>query len=367
MRVPVIRACATARLGTAVLLALSLAACSGPTEQPAALPLPDLPTIAVARDSGADGLSWDGVVQAVEQSVLSAQTSGRVLELAVDVDRRVARGALLLRLTAEEQKASADTANAQLRAAEAQLVDAASRYRRAGELVGRKLIAQDDFDRVRAAHDAAQAERDAAAARLAQARQQLGYTEVRAPYAGIIAVRHVEPGETVVPGQPLFTLYAPGALRLEVEVPQADADRIKAHPAASVMLPDGRESKATEVLVFPRADPQAHSTTVRVMLPALSPAPRPGQIAKVRFAASAGQGQIRLPEAAILRRGELVAAYVIDGESIVQRQLRVGDSRDGQVTVIAGLVPGEQVAADALGALAAQRALRERATRSHRD
>ena len=113
------------------------------------------------------------------------------------------------------------------------------------------------------------ASRDAASAQLAQAEQQLDYTVVRAPYAGMIAARHVELGETVAPGQPLFTLYAPGALRLEVQVPQADADALRPEAAATVTLPDGRAVPAAKVIVYPSADPLAHSTTVRVMLPAM--------------------------------------------------------------------------------------------------
>jgi RND family efflux transporter MFP subunit len=341
----------------AALAALALAACGGgPAEQSAASP-PKLAAITVAAGDGAGGVAWDGVVQAVEQAVLSAQTSGRVAALAADVDQHVARGALLLRLTGEEQGAGVETARAQLRAAEAQLADAAARFARASDLVGRQLVSRDEFDRVRATHDAALANRDAAVAQLAQLQQQLGYTQVRAPYAGIIAARHVELGETVLPGQPLYTLYAPGQLRLEVQVPQADSDAIRRNAAATITLSDGREVAAAKVLVFPGADPLAHSTTVRVLLPALDAPPRPGETAKVRFAAAAGPAGIWLPAAAVVERGEIAAAYVLQEDGIVMRQLRVGRRAGDRLEILAGLTPGEHVAADPLAAL---QALRER-------
>lgn len=345
---------------------LVVAGCGGrEAAAPVAAPLPQLETLTVAAGGEAGGIRWDGVVQAVEQSVLSAQTAGRVTSLTADVDQRVARGEVLLRLTAVEQQAAVDTAAAQLRAAEAQLVDAASRFRRASELVGGQLISADEFDRVRAARDAAQASRDLAEAQLAQARQQLDYTSVAAPYAGIIATRHVELGETVAPGMPLFTLYAPGALRLEVQVPQADAAAIRAQPAARVTLADGRELEAARVTVFPSADPQAHSVAVRVLLPSLAEPPRPGQTAKVSFAAAAGPAGIWVPASAVIQRGELSAAYVLDAGELVLRQLRLGREQGGRLEVIAGLAAGEQVAADPGAALAALRAQREAAGSTH--
>jgi len=343
------------RITLLAALTLGLVACGGKPSSPAESALPELATLSVAAGDGAAGPRWDGVVQAVEQALLSAQTSGRVTELAADVNQRVARGAVLLRLTGEEQSAAADTARAQLHAVEAQLADAANRFRRASELVERQLISRDEFDRVRAAHDSTMANRDAAAALLAQAEQQLRYTVVRAPYDGIIAARNVELGETVAPGQPLYTLYAPGQLRLEVQLPQANTEVLRKQAAAVVTLPDGSEVQAVKVIVYPSADPQAHSTTVRVMLPALEVAPRPGQTLKVQFPGTTGPGGIWLPVSAVVERGELSAAYVVNADGIVLRQLRLGRHSDGRVQIIAGLVPGERVASDPLAAMQAMR------------
>ncbi len=346
---------------TAALALLALAACGqGQQAAPSAPPVPHVPTLRIAADDAAGGVMWDGVVQAQEQAMLSAQTGGRVVRLAADVDQRVNRGATLLRLTDEEQRAAAEAASAQLRAAEAQLADAQARFRRASELVGDQLISRDEFDRVRAAHDAASATRDAAAAGLVQARRQLDYTTVAAPYDGIVAQRFVELGETVTPGQALFTLYAPGRLRVEVQLPQAEAEAVRAAPSARVWLADGREIVPSQVIVYPAADPQAHSNTVRLLLPALAErAPRPGQTVKVRFDAAAGEGGIWLPASAVVLRGELAAAYLVREDGIVLRQLRLGRSHAGRVEVIAGLAAGDAVATDPATALQALRASRQ--------
>lgn len=335
-----------------MLLALIvLAACGGRSASAVKPASPDLATITVATIDSAGGVAWDGVVQAVEQSVLSAQTSGRITVLRADVDQQVSAGAVLLQITNAEQSAAVQMAQAQLQSSQAQLIDARNRFERASTLVERQLISRDDFDRVKSAFDAASAAVQAAQGQLVQARQQLAYTTVRAPYAGTVSARNVELGETVAPGQPLFTLYAPGALRLEVQVPQAIAEAIRSKAQATVSLADGREVAAAKVIVFPSADSLAHSNAVRVLLPALSPAPRPGQTAKVRFAGAAGPGHIWLPASAVVTRGELTGVYVVSESGVTLRQLRPGGTQGGSVEVLAGLSPGEHVAADPVAAL----------------
>jgi RND family efflux transporter MFP subunit len=319
---------------------------------------PAIATLEVGAAGLASARGWDGVVEAVQQAQLSAQTAGRVAAVLVDVNDRVAAGAVLLRLTAFEQQAGVDTAQAQLKSAEAQLAEAESRYRRAAELIARQLISRADHDLAVAGRDTAIAARDAARAQLQQAQQQSAYTVVRAPYAGIVSTRQVEPGEVVAPGQPLLGLYAPGALRVEVQVPQTQAVAIRAAGNAKLVLADGRELAAKSITVFPSADPLTHAVGVRVLLPALSPAPQPGTTAKVIFPVAGGATTLRVPASAVAQRGEVSAVYVLSGTKLSLRQLRLGERQGDAVAVIAGLAPGEHIAVDPVAAaqwLVAQR------------
>ncbi len=342
---------------------LALAACG--SDQPAAVPaLPkDLATFTVATGDALPGRGWDGVVEAVRRADLAAQTAGRVSAVAVDVNDRVKAGDVLLRITATEQEAGANAARAQLRAAEASAIEAEQNWRRYAALADGQYVSKAQIDQARAARDSAQAARNAAAAVLAQASQQAAYTVVRAPFDGVVARRDVEPGETVAPGAPLASVYAPDALRIEVAVPQTRADAIRRDPSAQVVLADGRRLAPAEVIVFPAADPASHSVNVRVALPALDPLPAPGTTAKVVFAAEAvdaggAKGGVRVPASSIAQRGELSVAYVVSDGRLLLRQLRLG-ARDGDaVEVIAGLQAGEVVAADPVAAtkvIAAQR------------
>lgn len=347
----------------ASLLAMSLAACGG-TEPVKLPPLPDVSTFEVSATNGARGRGWDGVVEAVRRADLGAQTAGRVTAVEVDVNDRIAAGDVLLRISAVEQDAGANAARAQLRAAEASAAEAEQHYRRFAALASGQYVSKAQIDQARAARDSAAAARDAARAVVAQAAQQSAYTVVRAPFAGVVASRDVEPGETVAPGQPLMRVYEPRELRIEVAVPQTRAEAIRRDPRARVVLPGGREVVPAEVTVFPAADAASHSVNVRVRLPDLDPPPAPGTTAKVVFDAEPGNAgdtgarSVRIPLSAVAQRGELSGAYVKQGDRLLLRQLRLGARVDDSVEVISGLQAGDRVASDpvvAMQALAAQR------------
>ncbi|MDR2216451.1 MAG: efflux RND transporter periplasmic adaptor subunit [Nevskiaceae bacterium] len=333
-----------------VLLIAALAACSQSQGPRPVADVPAVQTLTVGAADVANGRAWEGVVEAVRQATLSAQTGGRVTEVRRDVNDQVSAGEVLVRLTAVEQQASADAARAQLQAADASVVEAEATYRRFVELSESQFVSKMQLDQVRAARDAAVAARNAAQAQLAQAGQQADYTTIRSPYAGIVAARDVEPGETVAPGRVLMSVFSPDQLRIEVSIPQADAAAIRAMPEARIMLGDARVVDAAQVIVFPSADPVTHSVNVRVQLPALEPAPLPGSTAKVAFPAITGAAFSRVPAASVMHRGEVNAVYVMADGRLSMRQLRLGERFGDEVEVISGLKSGEIIAADPVAA-----------------
>ena len=367
------------------LLVLGLAACGKDSADNKLPPLTDVATFQVAPASASAGHGWDGVIEAVRRADLSAQTAGRVTSVEVDVNARVAAGTVLMRISAVEQEAGANTARAQLRAAEASAAEAQQNYQRFAALAAGQYVSRAQIDQARAARDSAVAARDAARAQVAQAAQQAAYTVVRAPFAGVVARRDVEPGESVAPGQPLMSVYAPGALRIEVAVPQTRAEAIRRDPRARVLLPGNREVVPAKVTVFPVADVATHSVNVRIELPDLDPVPAPGTTAKVMFdveASPAGTSPVgaslvgaslvgasgsvlRIPVSAVAQRGELSGVYVREGDRLLLRQLRLG-ARDGDmVEVISGLSAGDKVASDPVAALQAVTAQRKAAGGTH--
>jgi RND family efflux transporter MFP subunit len=237
-------------------------------------------------------------------------------------------------------------------------------------LAAGQYVSRAQSDQARAARDSAAAARDAASAQLAQAAQQAAYTVVRAPFDGVVARRDVEPGESISPGQPLMSVYAPGALRIEVAVPQTRAEAIRRDLRASVLLPGGRTVVPAKVTVFPVADVASHSVNVRIELPDLDPMPAPGTTAKVVFNADASPtgssgAMLRIPATAVAQRGELSGVYVRKGNRLMLLQLRLGAHDGDMVEVISGLNAGDKVASDPVAALQAVTAQRKAAGDTH--
>jgi RND family efflux transporter MFP subunit len=335
----------------APLVALLLAACGGEAPAPVATgAAPALETLALAPERAPRERVWDGVVEAVNQATLSAQTAGRVVELPYDVDDYVPAGAVVVRFTDVEQQAGQRQARAQLAAAEAADREAQADFERISGIYERRLVAKAQLDAATARRDSARAALDAARAVARSSAEQVDYTVIRAPYPGIVVKRHVEVGESVRPGQPLISGISLGQLRVQVDVPQSDIAAIRDARKAAVLLDDGaRRIEATEVTTFPFADPQTHTFKVRVELPEAETDLHPGMTVKVAFAVGETE-RLLLPASALVRRGEVSAVYVADATGVVLRQVRLGHRFGERYEVLAGLSAGEQVVLDPLAA-----------------
>lgn len=291
---------------------------------------------------------WDGRVEAVNRATISAQTSGRIAALPFDVNDYVDAGAVIMRFTDTEQQAALASAMATLEEANARLAEAKQEFERFSKMIENQTISQARFDQSKANRDAAQARVNAAQSGVATAREQLEYTVVRAPYAGIVSDRHVELGELVQPGQPLISGLSLQQLRVNVDVPQSMFDTVRRIGKAFVYV--GEERIAAEgISYFPVADPAANTFRVRVNLPDGAATLYPGMFIKVGFVVGETE-RLLVPATAVARRSELSAVYVVDGESVTLRQVRVGRRYGDDIEILAGLSEGEQVATDPVDA-----------------
>lgn len=310
---------------------------------------PTLAGLTVRAEHARGTQVWDGVVEAVQQVTITAQTNARVLELPYEVNAVVARGAVLVRFSDVEQKSARNAAQAQIAAAQASYRDAQASYERIAAVYAKGYVATAQMDRQRASRDAARAALEAARARLGEVGQQLDYTVVRAPFAGVVTHRFVHVGQAVQAGppapQPLITLQALDQLRVNVQVPQSAVEAIRQFHAAEVLPAGSQRIRASLVEVFPYADPATHTFNVRLQLPAGVAGLYPGMTVKVAFATGPAM-RLLVPTSALVQRGELVAVYVLDEHAVTLRQLRVGNRDGAAVEVLAGLDDGERVAND---------------------
>lgn len=298
----------------------------------------------------ADEQYFDGIVEAVHQATISAQTAGEIIELPYDVNDYVPKDAIVVRFVDTQQKARLDKALAAEAEAEARLEEVKSRHRRNQELMVKKLISTAQLEQSAADLKAAEARLKLARAATKEAREQWEYTVVRAPYSGVLVERFVEVGERANVGTPLGAGLSLEKLRVKVAIPARYAARIRDQLQSRVQVAAGDWLEATEVTVFPYADPASHTFTARVQLPEGQHGLFPGMRVKTAFTLDE-RAALVIPSEAIVRRSELTAVYVLEEDNRVQlRQLRLGRDVDGMTVVLAGLEAGERVALDPVAA-----------------
>ncbi len=294
----------------------------------------------------------NGTVDAVNETTVSAETSGTITDLYYDVDDYVKQGDVILRIKATKQKAGLKAANAAVSEARARLSEARQEYKRVKDIFERKLVSKSDLDRATASLRAAEARLDAALAARAKAQEQTESTVVRAPYSGIVKIRHVHLGEFVNVGQPLMTGVSLEKLRVNVNVPQSLINKVRKLKKARVLVEGDHRGIPVEGLTFfPYADPVTNTFKVRANLAEGVEGLFPGMFVKVAFVVGEKK-QLVVPEQAVVYRGEVTGVYVVDDNGrVALRQIRAGKTtRDGKIVVLAGLSEGERVALDPVAA-----------------
>lgn len=304
---------------------------------------------------------FDGVVEAVRQTVIAAQVPGAVVELNVKAGDRVQAGHLLLRIDARAADQTAAASNAQVQAARAALDVATREYERQKQLHQKKYISQAALERAESEFKATSAQVAAQMAQAGAARTQTGLHTVRAPYAGVVAEVPVALGDMAMPGRPLLMLYDPAALRVTASVPQSAAGSVQAD-TVRVELPGLAAAqqwpRATRVQVLPTVDAATHTVQVRAELGSGPDGVAPGMFARlwlpVTGSATAGK-TVTVPLKAVVRRAEMTGVYVQgEGGKPLLRQVRLGRTEGERVEVLSGVASGEQVVVDPQSALRAR-------------
>lgn len=292
-----------------------------------------------------------GVVEASRRATLSAEVSGRIEAVHVDVDDYVEAGSVVIEIRDRDYQARLDKAKAALAEANANLEDAQTEFRRIQDLRDQKLISQADYDRAQASFKSARAQAKSAEADLAEAGEQLGHTLVRAPYSGVVVERLVEPGETVSPGKKLISGYAQGELRVQARVPQSLIGQVRAHRQARIaLLENERSFAASKLIVHPVADPLNHSFLVRLELGDAVQSLYPGMLVKVAFAVGETQ-RLLIPDRALVHRSEVSAVYVAGSNGgYSMRQVRTGNRFGEMIEILSGIDVGETIALDPIRA-----------------
>jgi HlyD family secretion protein len=315
--------------------------------------VPTVTVVVPGRQSVARSIAATGTLAArVDMPVGVAGEGGMVTRVLVQPGQWVSEGQALavIERSVQSQEAAQLAANVQVARADAEL--AQNELERARALVGRGFVSKADVDRRTAARDAANARVRVAQAQLNAARARIGRLDIRAPAAGLVLDRNVEPGQVVSPGSgALFRVARGGEMELLAQLSEADLAGLPVGSPA-VVTPVGTDRKLNGAVwqVSPVINEQNRQGVARVAL-SYDPAIRPGGFANVEIVAGSQEAPV-LPESAILsdERGSYV--YVVGKNNKVERRaVQTGPVTASGIAITSGLSGQENVVLRAGGFL----------------
>lgn len=337
----------------AVLAVLAVAALvyfkSGGADEPAAgdaaRSIPAVTVMIPGRQSIERVISATGTLAARrEMPVGVAGEGGMVVRVLVEPGQWVGAGQVLATIDRSVQSQTDASLSAQINVARADARIAQSELDRAQSLLARGFVSKADIDRKAATRDAANARVRVAEAQASESRARTGRLDIRAPAAGLVLTRAVEPGQVVSSGSGvLFRMAKAGEMELLARLSEGDLAAVSLGKSATV-TPVGTNQNFTGQIwqVSPIIDEQTRQGIARIAL-TYNPALRPGGFAAARIVSGTREAPL-LPESAVQSDNKGNYVYLIDAkDTVVRRDVTVGDVSDVGVAIISGLSGTERV------------------------
>ena len=320
----------------------------------------DVSTVILQRSAVSSYYEAAGTVRPRQSAQVAAQVMGNLVRVNVREGDRVSRGQVLAVVDDSQTRAAVDRASAgetaaqqEIAAAEAGYALAESTLKRYRSLYEKKSVSPHEYDEVKSRFEAAKARlelsragRAGAEAALIQARTHQGFTQLRAPFSGLITAKLAEAGDLASPGTPVFVIEDTSSFRLEANVDERGIAAVRLGQSVPIVL-DALESEPLDgkvLQILPVADPASHTSLVKIELPRNS-AIRSGLFGRARFPLGTREA-LSIPQTAVVERGNMQAVYVLGtGQIASLRYITLGRSEQQSVEVLSGLDPGERIIA----------------------
>jgi HlyD family secretion protein len=326
-----------------------------------------------------------GSLFAHDEVAVSSEAEGRVEQVMVDVGDRVGKGQVLarvspveLQLTVDQQQAALRQARARLglresdgelkdvrdaaevKKAAADLADTEQRFRRAQSLLETGVIPRQQFDEADARHKAAKATYDLAVqqvenlrasmqqtqATLNLANKRLRDTQIRAPFAGHVKTREVTTGQYLKVQTPVMTIVNVDPLRVRLSVPEKMSPWVRIGRAVKLTLEafPGREFTGRISRINPSVDEKTRTFEIEALVANRSGELKPGSFVKATIQSDRVDSILTIPYNAAAYLFGAYKVFVIQGQTVKEREVKLGDRIGERVEVIEGLQTDEKVA-----------------------
>lgn len=329
----------------AAAILTGIAACGGGSEI-AEMPAAVVDTVHVKAQNVPTVVAAIGTVEADHNTTVSAEVEGAVSAILREEGSRVAVGAPVVQINPGPYQYAAQSAQADLGSARTQLEVDQRLLNRYETLLAAGAVDRQTYEDLEARVAAGRAAQAQALARLQTAQWNLGKTTIRAPFAGTVARRHVQLGQSISSGDSIFDLVDPDPLRVRFRLPETAVGSVRTgDPVRFSLRADTIRARiATVDYVSPEIDPATRTFEVTARYTNPAGGAVPGAYADVQVTTEIHEGAAVVPEVAIVTEAEQNYVYVVvAGPKADRREVQVGSRIDGVVEILSGVEPGEVV------------------------
>jgi membrane fusion protein, multidrug efflux system len=268
-----------------------------------------------------------GTVRPKLSAVLSSKISGTVAQMRGTVGQTFKAGQQLVELDAREIQARLDQAMATRDQADKDL-------QRFKSLLDSQTATQQEYD-------TALSRARVADAAVKEAETMRGYTQILAPFDGVVTAKRADVGDMAAPGKALLDIEDTAVLRFEADVPEGLIDHLHMGDRLRVQIAAKSSIEGQIVEIAPIADPSSRTYRVKFDLPSAAGL-RSGQFGRVAIPVAEVSG-LRVPGSALVTRGQMEIVFVNNNGKAALRLVKSGKRIDQEIEIVSGLNPGEQV------------------------
>ena len=328
--------------GALALAALFLAGCGGGDEN-AGPQGAVIDTVHVRAEDVPTLVQAVGTVEADNQTEVDAEVSGQVSRIIRDEGSRVGAGAPVIQLDPAPYQYAVQAAAADLSRSQAQLSADSKQLERFTQLLAAGAVDRQTYDNLEARVESGRAAVQQAQAALNTARWNMGKATVRAPFAGTVGKRHVQLGQSVDPGDPVFDLVDDQPVSVRFDVPEIYAGDIEVGDRVEFRVRS--DTVATRIAAVDYVSPEIKPDSRTFEITALYTNPdggvKPGAYADLMVTTGVHEDAPLVPEEALVTEGTQNYVYVVEDSTAHRREVEVGSIQEGMVEVLSGVRAGE--------------------------
>jgi RND family efflux transporter MFP subunit len=307
----------------------------------------DVQAVALAQKPIPQTSEYVATIRSLQSTTVQPQVDGIVRQVLVRSGDRVQQGHPLLQIDPDRQQANVTVSESQRVAREADVAFAQQQLARTQKLFAAGAVSRAELEQAETMAKTAQAQLDAVASQIREARVQLQYYRVTAPSSGIVGEVIVRQGDRVTPATVITTIDQAQGLEAYVNVPLERAAQLRPGLTVELIDPDDKLiASAPITFVAPRADDATQSVLVKATLRQMPPSIRVMQYIRARIIWS-NEGRLTVPLIAVNRIGGqyfvFVAEQTAQGTVARQKPVTLGEVVNDEYIVNGGLAAGERV------------------------